>query len=178
MPTKQIPDFIEIGPKLPPGAFSEYDMEAIYPALKKLGKDSVYLEVGVRNGRSLSWARLISRGDVYGIDINNELHTHHPLLKNINFIHAESNEAVKSWTLPIDVLFIDGDHTKKGVRDDWKNFSPFVKRGGIVYFHDADATSPEVRRLFDELSRGWKNKIVWTDKMEGRKTSMCSVVKA
>lgn len=170
------PEYIEWGLKLPQGAFSEYDMEAIYPALSKLGKNSVYLEVGVRNGRSLAWARQWSRGDVYGIDINNELHDH-SMLQIVNFIHAESNKAVKSWTLPIDVLFIDGDHSVEGVKDDWDNFSPFVKPGGMVYFHDCDITSPGVVQLFESIGKGWKKKTLWIDKMQGRKTSMASVVK-
>lgn len=172
------PEYIEWGLKLPPGAFSEYDMEAIYPALIGLGKDSVYLEVGVRHGRSLAWARQWSKGDVYGVDINNELHTDHPMLRDVNFIQAESNKAVINWSLPIDVLFIDGDHSYEGVKDDWDNFSPLVKAGGIVYFHDCDATSPGVVQLFEEIGRGWKNKILWTEKMDFRKTSMSSVEKS
>lgn len=161
--------FVEWGPKLPPGAFSEYDMEAIYPALQKLGKNSIYLEVGVRNGRSLAWARKFSKGDVYGIDINNELHADHPMLRQVNFIHAESNEAVKRWTLPIDLLFIDGDHTTKGVTDDFNNFTPFLKRGHRVYFHDCDATSPPVVELWESLD--WK-KGLSREEMDGRNTSM------
>jgi hypothetical protein len=170
-------EYVEWGPKLPNGAFLEYDMEAIYPAISRLGKDSVYLEVGVRHGRSLAWARQWSKGDVYGVDINNEL-IEHPMLDKINFIHAPSNEAVKNWTLPIDVLFIDGDHTYEGVKDDWDNFSPFIKPGGVVYFHDCDATSPGVVQLFEEIGKGWKNKTLWTEKMDFRKTSMASVEKA
>lgn len=36
----------------------------------------------------------------------------------------------------IDVLFIDGDHSYEGVKRDFKNYSPFVKRGGLIAFHD------------------------------------------
>lgn len=36
----------------------------------------------------------------------------------------------------IDFLFIDGDHTKEGVKQDFDMYSPFVKKGGIVAFHD------------------------------------------
>ena len=41
------------------------------------------------------------------------------------------------WTLPIDLLFIDGDHTEEGVRRDWELFSKHVRAGGHVLFHDA-----------------------------------------
>ena len=157
-----------------PGSFSAYDMEAIHPALAKSKKSDVYLEVGVLHGRSMNFVRKYFKGDIYGIDIHNQLHP----ISGINFIHAPSNEAVKNWTLPINILFIDGDHSYEGVKDDWDNFSPFVVKGGIVYFHDCDNTSPGVVQLFNEIDKGWKNKTLWTEKLYGYKTSMASVVKA
>jgi hypothetical protein len=33
-------------------------------------------------------------------------------------------------------------------------------------------------QLFEEIGKGWKNKILWTEKMDYRKTSMASVEKA
>lgn len=36
----------------------------------------------------------------------------------------------------VDLLFIDGDHTYEGVRSDFHAYSPLVRRGGIVAFHD------------------------------------------
>jgi predicted O-methyltransferase YrrM len=36
----------------------------------------------------------------------------------------------------IDLLMIDGDHTYEGVKQDWDTYSPLVKSGGIVIFHD------------------------------------------
>lgn len=36
----------------------------------------------------------------------------------------------------VDFLFIDGDHSYEGVRADFENFSPLVKEGGVVGFHD------------------------------------------
>lgn len=38
----------------------------------------------------------------------------------------------------IDALFIDGDHSYKGVLIDWLLYSPLVKVGGIVAFHDIE----------------------------------------
>jgi predicted O-methyltransferase YrrM len=37
---------------------------------------------------------------------------------------------------PLDFLFIDGDHSTDGVRQDWEMYSPLVRPGGIVAFHD------------------------------------------
>ena len=36
----------------------------------------------------------------------------------------------------LDLLFIDGDHTSEGVERDFKMYSPLVRAGGLVAFHD------------------------------------------
>jgi len=36
----------------------------------------------------------------------------------------------------LDLLFIDGDHSYKGVRGDFLNYRHFVREGGIIAFHD------------------------------------------
>jgi cephalosporin hydroxylase len=36
----------------------------------------------------------------------------------------------------VDILFLDGDHTYEGVKQDWETYSPLVRPGGIVVFHD------------------------------------------
>jgi cephalosporin hydroxylase len=43
---------------------------------------------------------------------------------------------VKELLLQVDFLFIDGDHTYEGVRADWMNYGPMVRRGGLIAFHD------------------------------------------
>jgi predicted O-methyltransferase YrrM len=36
----------------------------------------------------------------------------------------------------LDVLFIDGDHSYEGVKQDFEMYSPLVAKGGLVAFHD------------------------------------------
>lgn len=43
---------------------------------------------------------------------------------------------IKNLTPQIDVLFIDGDHSYEGVKQDWEMYSPLVRSGGLVGFHD------------------------------------------
>jgi len=43
----------------------------------------------------------------------------------------------------LDVLFIDADHSYQGVRADFEMYSPFVRKGGIVIFHDIVEHSSE-----------------------------------
>ena len=54
--------------------------------------------------------------------------SHDPLTLNI----VKSILANRS----VDFLFIDGDHTYEGVRKDFEMYSPLVRRGGIIAFHD------------------------------------------
>ena len=37
---------------------------------------------------------------------------------------------------PLDVLFVDGDHTYEGVKKDFADYSALVRPGGVVAFHD------------------------------------------
>ncbi len=36
----------------------------------------------------------------------------------------------------LDLLFIDGDHTYRGAKRDFEMYSPLVRKGGLVAFHD------------------------------------------
>jgi len=44
---------------------------------------------------------------------------------------------------PLDFLFIDGDHTYEGVKRDFEMYSPLVRNGGIIAFHDIVKHPPE-----------------------------------
>lgn len=84
------------------------------------------------------------------------------------WVERFSFKAVREWSRPIDLLFIDGDHTEAAVRRDWIDWNRFVVPGGTVIFHDARAfdggwTSPEFGpvRLVDDLFErqripGWR----------------------
>lgn len=37
---------------------------------------------------------------------------------------------------PVDYLFIDGDHSYEGVKADFEMYSPLVREGGLIAFHD------------------------------------------
>jgi predicted O-methyltransferase YrrM len=53
-----------------------------------------------------------------------------------------------------DFLFIDADHTPEGVRADYAMYSPLVRPGGMIAFHDIAIKNPEygVKKLWEELS--------------------------
>ena len=52
---------------------------------------------------------------------------------------------------PIDMLFIDGDHSEAGCRGDIQAWIGHVKAGGIVVLHDYERDFwPDVKRVVDE----------------------------
>jgi len=57
----------------------------------------------------------------------------------------------------VDFLFIDGDHTYQGVKQDFQMYSPLVRKGGIVAFHDIVIHDPtagcEVDRFWHEVKQ-------------------------
>ena len=54
---------------------------------------------------------------------------------------------------PIDFLFIDGDHSYEGVRQDFERYASLVRPGGMVALHDVVAAdAPGVARFWSELA--------------------------
>jgi predicted O-methyltransferase YrrM len=84
--------------------------------------------------------------------------------------HVERSEDTgRAWSEPpVDLVFIDGDHTRAGCALDWELWHGHVAPGGHVVFHDArDAPGgqpgiPDVMAVVDELFRsdagapGWE----------------------
>lgn len=68
------------------------------------------------------------------------------LAKGDQTIHVKNHDShdpiCQQWIKEIigdnelDYLFIDGDHSYDGVKDDFYMYMPFVKEGGLIAFHD------------------------------------------
>jgi MMP 1-O-methyltransferase len=56
--------------------------------------------------------------------------------RDVEFHQMRSQELAKQWTRKIRLLWIDGDHTYAGTKQDFDLFSPFLADGAIVAFHD------------------------------------------
>ncbi len=70
----------------------------------------------------------------------------------------ETVELLKSTTKnkEIDFLFIDGDHSYEGVKQDYELYSPLVKKGGIIAFHDVckHRERCDADKFWDEIKVG------------------------
>ena len=61
-----------------------------------------------------------------------------------------STEVAKSWSRPIRLLWIDGDHTYGGAKGDFDGFLPHLTPSGVIAFHDALNVFPGPIRVFVE----------------------------
>jgi len=60
----------------------------------------------------------------------------------------------------IDFLFIDGDHRYEGIKQDFEFYSPLVRSGGIIAFHDIvihkTAKEVNVHQFWNEVKKDYK----------------------
>lgn len=114
------------------------DMKYFLPWIKDHATGTC-LEIGTRDGASTS--ALLSGvaeagGIVLSVDIADCSHLFpgHPQWKFI-----QSNSQNPKLKVPeLDVLLIDGDHTREGYRADLEKYFPLVKPGGLILSHDID----------------------------------------
>ena len=108
------------------------------------------LEIGVYHGAGMmALSAHLPEGGLYvGVDKElwgglTELPT--PKLDQRWFVQGLSDsthvlEIVRAWG-PYHLVFIDGDHTYEQCKRDYENYSPMLIDGGVLIFHDVDATN-------------------------------------
>jgi predicted O-methyltransferase YrrM len=104
------------------------------------------------------------RSDMPGEDLDTELREalgRFGLAHKVHLLVGDSRIADPP-ARPIEVLFIDGDHSYEGAKADFERWGAFVRQGGHVLFHDAVDTGgygnhyPGVARLVSEIGAGWE----------------------
>ncbi|KUK16874.1 class I SAM-dependent methyltransferase [Thermococcus sibiricus] len=158
--------------------------EEIIELLKILSKrkPKVVLEIGTANGGTLFLFTRVASKDATLISVDlpggrfggGYPDWKVPLYKafalptqEFHLIRADSHnpetlEAIKEILngMKVDFLFIDGDHTYEGVKADFEMYSPLVRKGGIIAFHDI-VPGPEenvggVPRFWEEIRKKYK----------------------
>jgi Methyltransferase domain len=140
-----------------PGQF-ETELSGLLNWMAQRPPPRAVLEIGTARGGTLfCWCALSApEATVISLDLPQGIHGGgYPPWKSflyrrfagpkqkLHLLRGDSHEpamldAVKKM-LPaggLDFLFIDGDHTLEGVRRDYEMYSPLVKSGGAIVFHD------------------------------------------
>lgn len=133
----------------------------------KMKKDGILLEIGRKfGGSTVLMASALQNGFLHSIDIDllEEVHEYiKPWSNKVNLITGNSNKI--DWDISLDLLFIDGNHSYKGVKGDVKKFTPFVNQGGYVIFHDVVGIKPELQPIIDKLLQDGWTKVDHVDSM-------------
>lgn len=106
--------------------------------LAKIVRPKVYVELGIYHCSLLNRMIPIAR-QIYGVDINPEAENYLIKSSNVQFYCGSTQkfaEELKVHPLKIDMLFIDADHSKEAVLQDFKDFFPYVIPHGLIVLHD------------------------------------------
>jgi hypothetical protein len=148
--------------------------------LAKQCRQGVIVEIGSYKGRSTVWlgqgSLAGSKPMIYAVDPHTftakvdgedrpehskEMTTYDEFIRNIKAggvdslvkpMVTTSQEAAKNWKLPVGLLWIDGDHSYEGVKQDVELWEPHLIDGGVIAFHDS--FGEPVKRLLREKIYG------------------------
>ena len=161
------------------GAFQK--ISELAPLVRMLRRRTLgtVVEIGTyRGGTMWLWCQVAGRdANIISIDLKSKTRSEKRMDKYLYGLAIESqdvqlvrgdsgdantkNQLVEKLGLSkIDFLFIDGDHSYRAVKRDFELYSPLVRKGGIVAFHDIlhhpNFPDTQVDRYWNELRNKYK----------------------
>lgn len=147
--------------------------------LERFGQPKCVMEIGTHmGGTAMIWCEIATE-QVMSVDMPNgvfggvsydvcEARNNSLVLRYPHFVgilgnsHDTLTQTIVSKMLsgPLDILFLDGDHTYQGVKQDYEMYQGYVRSGGVILFHDIEDTPyhrnhhegpVEVCRVWNEL---------------------------
>ncbi len=119
------------------------------------------VEIGTCAGTSLIVISFAQKLKQDGRIVNSiDLKKHDSLESNLEKAHVKdwanimignSVEIANTWNKPVELLWIDGDHSYEGVLSDIENWERFVIRGGMIAFHDYRNGTGVSKAIHDSL---------------------------
>lgn len=166
----------------------KYEILAIQELMKNDRIEKI-LEIGTHmGGTALLWAHIVAPydGKVYCVDLQFEgqcdfnngipIYRNTPYEKFIVELQGDSQKLenikkIKDIVGKVDMLFIDGKHSYEGVKNDYYNYSPLVKKDGYIMIHDIvpiternpELNFVEVPRFWEELKKEYPDVLEFKD---------------
>ena len=106
--------------------------------LASLVRPKVYVELGLYHCALFNRIVPFSEQSI-GVDISAEAGNYMLQSPNTRFFKGTTQEfakEVEANPLQIDMLFIDADHSKEAVLQDFRDFLPYVAPHGLILLHD------------------------------------------
>ena len=141
--------------------------EVIYTLLQLKPEIKNYAEIGSAGGGTTALLdEIFKLENAFIVDDN--LHDDHKerpeILKDVKNVYefigdsqgAEAKKFVESFNIPLDMLFIDADHSYNGVKNDTFNYIGLVKSGGFIMYHDT-VSYPGVKQHVEEMQQDSEN---------------------
>lgn len=116
------------------------------------------LEIGCYYGATHDvWSQLSDR--VIGVDLGTEAKPPKGvIIGNSHDPQTYERVVAELAGAAVDFLFIDGDHSYDGARADFEIYSPLVRPGGIIAFHDINEDGdPDTEPSASGVGRYWRD---------------------
>jgi hypothetical protein len=133
----------------------------------KTNKFKNYLNIGIGKGGSFLVETFIQENLESSTAVDNSSYWHQNQKQSITekiewlenntsisvkFYDTDSKEWLKQCDKKFDIIFIDGDHSYEGVKEDYINSLPLLEDNGYLIFHDIVSIGcPGVVQLWDEI---------------------------
>jgi predicted O-methyltransferase YrrM len=153
------------------------ELESLLKLLQSI-KPKKILEIGVfKGGTIMAWTYIAdNNAKIVGVDLPDggfgggftpeEANTIRKLAKQNQTIELKAMDSHDPKTInkikdiaPFDFIFIDGDHTYMGAKEDFLNYYPMLNKGGILALHDIvdhDRADVGVHLLWAEIKEKYK----------------------
>ncbi len=116
----------------------DFNQGDVIECLAKIIRPEVYVELGLYHSDVLK--RILPyANELIGADISLESKKYFPKNSKARFFCLTSDallEVLKKENKKIDFLFIDADHSRQAVLNDFHNYFPLVSDQGLIFLHD------------------------------------------
>ncbi len=144
----------------------------LYDLSRRLGGRGAVVELGTHAGKSTIALAYGQRSRPDGRPVHTVDLTEHPRVAEhvdavgladwVVRVQARSSAVARGWSEPVELLWVDADHSARGLLTDLRLWTPHVVEGGVVAVHDypgfhgADQKARAVRRFLLARPDRWR----------------------